>query len=91
MADDHAKLTVHTPVDEEAKTLIAEPLQPIRLIQRAHFRIVLGSGAGQSKEITGEKEQRQQTQVRKKNRVPDMEDRPAQNRVKIWKRLRHDR
>ena len=56
VADDHAELAVHAPVDEEAEALIAEPLQPLRLIQRAYFRIVRGSGAGQSEEITGQED-----------------------------------
>ena len=61
MADDHAQLTVHAPVDEEAKTLITEPLQPLRLIQRARFGIIHGSGASQSEQITGQEQGRQQT------------------------------
>ena len=45
MADDHAELTVHAPVDEEAEALIAEPVEALLLVQRADFRVVCG-GAG---------------------------------------------
>jgi hypothetical protein len=50
MADDHAELTVDTPVDEEAEALIAAPVQAFLLVQGADFRVV-GGGAGQDGEI----------------------------------------
>ena len=45
MADHHAELSIHTPVDEEAKTLIAKPLKPIGLVARTYRRVVLCGAA----------------------------------------------
>jgi hypothetical protein len=33
VTDDHAKLAVHAPVDEEAEALIAKPFQALGLIE----------------------------------------------------------
>ena len=44
MADDHAELTVHAPVDEEAEALIAKPVETLLLVQRAHFGVVCRGG-----------------------------------------------
>ena len=60
VADDDAELAVDAPVDEEAEALIAKPLQPLRLVERAHFRIVLSRETCRSAQKAGDEEEHQQ-------------------------------
>ncbi len=85
VADDHAQLAVHAPVDEEAETLIAEPLQPLLLIQRAHFGIIRGSGAVRNEEVAGQEEGSQQTHgAHKKSGFRTWEAYPFKRKLKIF-------
>src|ERR1700722_8546259 len=61
MADDHAELTVHAPVDEEAEALIAKPVETVLSIQGADFRVVC-CGVGECSQVEGQEEDREQTQ-----------------------------
>ena len=53
MADDDAQLAIHAPMDEQAETLVTEPLQPVCLIERPHLVVVLRTEAGRNDETCG--------------------------------------
>src|SRR5690242_11925530 len=55
MADYHAQLTVHAPVNEQAETLVAEPIEPVGAVRQ---------GLGRNR-LADEQRQRQKRRPRR--------------------------